>query len=194
MDPARREDPPQQVTQLLIRVNAGDACATDELFPAVYEELRRLAADQLSRERAGHTLQPTALVHEAYLRLVGDQDTPWQNRRHFFGAAAKAVRRILIDHARSRGRAKRGAGEARLDVTALDVAGPTKDLDLLALDEALDRLAALDPEKARLVELRFFAGLTGAECAAALGISESTEAREWRFVRAWLHREVSKGN
>ena len=183
-----------EVTLLLTRARAGDAQATDKLLPLVYEELRTLAARHLAGERADHTLQPTALVHEAYLRLVGPGDVSWENRAHFFGAAAKAIRRILIDHARAKGRAKRDGGGERVELEGLGVASPVDGIDLEALDEALTKLGTLDPQKVSVVELRFFGGLTGLETAQALGISESTVAREWQFARAWLHREVSKGD
>jgi RNA polymerase sigma factor (TIGR02999 family) len=180
------------ITVLLDRANRGDRSATDELLPLVYDELRLLARRYMSRERPGHTLQATALVHEAYLRLVDHNDAAWESRAHFFGAAARAIRRILTDHARARGRRKRGGGAARvpLDEVRL-VVGSNDRLDLIALDGAIDRLAALDPQKARVVELRFFAGLDVDEVARALGVSASTVARDWQFARAWLHREIA---
>jgi RNA polymerase sigma factor (TIGR02999 family) len=179
------------VTTLLIRARQGDRLATAELFPVVYEELRGIAAQYLTKESAAQTLQPTALVNEAFIRLVGPSETSWENRRHFFGAAANAMRRILMDHARAKRRMKRGAGvkPACLDEAEVGVNGV--DLDLLALDEALKRLAQADPAKAQLVELRFFAGLTLEETSQLQGVSLSTAARDWRFVRAWLHRELS---
>jgi len=182
------------VTQLLARAQAGDREATNELFPLVYDELRQLADRYLSAEARGQTLQPTALVHEAYLRLVGPADTGWENRAHFFGAAARAIRRILIDRARARGRRKRGSGERPLPLEAAEsaaVAGP--DLDVLALDEALQRLAVVDAQTAQVVELRFFGGLGVDEIAATLGVSPATVSREWAFARAWLHREMTRG-
>jgi RNA polymerase sigma-70 factor (ECF subfamily) len=188
------------VTILLARAGAGDSRATGELLPLVYEELRVLAAQHLVGERANHTLQPTALVHEAYLRLVVPGDVTWENRAHFFGAAAKAIRRILIDHARARASAKRGGGQDRVGLEGLAIAAPEAGgarvggVDLLALDEALNQLAALAPDKAKVVELRFFAGLTAEETARALGVSESTVARDWHFARVWLHRELSRGD
>jgi RNA polymerase sigma factor (TIGR02999 family) len=185
-DPATQQD----VTRLLARAHQGDHLATQELFPLVYEELRGLAERYLARESAAHTLQPTALVHEAYLRLVGPGDVNWENRRHFFGAAAKAIRRILTDHARCKRRAKRGSGERPLPLDD-DVAAEGIDFDILALDDALERLAALHAQKAELVELRFFGGLNMDEICQALSISPSTAAREWRFARAWLHRELA---
>jgi RNA polymerase sigma-70 factor, ECF subfamily len=181
-----------RVTMLLDRVSSGDRAATEELFPLVYDELRSLAASFLAREKAGHTLQPTALVNEAYMRLVGPGEVTWDNRAHFFGAAARAIRRILTDHARSRGRQKRGGGAGRvpLDDGSFTVDPPS--IDLLALDEALTRLAALDEQKARVVELRFFGGLTEEETARALGVSISTVTRDWRFARVWLKREIGE--
>jgi len=178
------------VTGLLARASQGDALATDELFPVVYDELRRLAAGFLADEAPGHTLQPTALVHEAFIRLVGPEETAWENRRHFFGAAARAIRRILIDHARARRREKRGADARKIPLD--DAAEPMVpiDRDLIALDDALRRLTGLDAFKASVVELRFFGGLGMDEIADVLGASPSTVARAWRFAKAWLHREL----
>jgi RNA polymerase sigma-70 factor, ECF subfamily len=187
---AAREQNQGHVTQLLLRAQRGDAAATDELFPLVYDELRSVAAAFLARERAGHTLQPTALVNEAYMRLVGPTNTSWDNRAHFFGAAARAIRRILTDHARARGREKRGGGAVRVPLGEADLAIDLKTLDMVALDEALTKLAALDDKVAKVVELRFFAGLTEEEAARALGISVSTVTRDWRFARSWLRREL----
>lgn len=181
------------VTVLLERAGSGDAAATNELVPLVYDELRRLAAQHLSRERPDHTLQPTALVHEAYLRLVGSRDVTWENRAHFFGAAAIAIRRILTDHARARGSAKRGGGVGRTRLDEVSIAAPEAGVDLISLDEALDRLAATDPQMAKVVELRFFGGMSAEETAFALGISPSTVARDWQFARVWLRRELSRG-
>lgn len=185
---------PACATALLARPQDGARTATDELFPLVYDELRRLADRYLSAERSCHTLQPTALVHEAYLRLVGSADLGWKNRAHFFGAAARAIRRILIDRARARRRVKRGEGQRPLPLDHADgvgIEGPR--LDLLALDEALRRLAQLDGQKASVVELRFFGGLGVEETASALGVSPTTVARDWQFARIWLHREMSDG-
>jgi RNA polymerase sigma factor (TIGR02999 family) len=181
------------VTGLLVRASAGDDRATNELFPLVYDELRGLAARHLERERANHTLQPTALVHEAYLRLVGPGDVNWQNRAHFFGAAARAIRRILTDHARGRGRLKRGGDFGRVPLDSIDVAAHERGVDLLALDEALTRLADADEAKAKVVELRYFAGLSLEETAQALNISVPTVSRHWEFARVWLHRELQRG-
>jgi RNA polymerase sigma factor (TIGR02999 family) len=180
-----------RATELLRRAGQSDRVATNELFEVVYDELRRIAERFLDEERPGQTLQPTALVHEAYLRLVGTAHASWENRAHFFGAAAQAIRRILIDRARARGRIKRGNGE-RVQSLAVagDLAGTAPSVDLLALDEALARLANVDAQKAKVVELRFFGGLTTEEIAAALGLSLSTVARDWQFARIWLHREL----
>jgi RNA polymerase sigma factor (TIGR02999 family) len=174
------------VTQILAQIDQGDSAAAAQLLPLVYNELRQLAAARLSHEKPGHTLQATALVHEAYLRLVGDGDAHWKSRAHFFGAAAEAMRRILVEAARRKGRHKRGGGWERcdLDAAAAVVGEPT--VDLVALDEALTELDQREPAKAELVKLRFFAGLTLDEAAAALGISSATADRHWKFARAWL--------
>lgn len=191
--PDHQEPNPGDVTLLLARAGRGDRSATDKLFPLLYEELRRLAERFLGNERPGQTLQPTALVHEAYLRLVGPSDRGWENRAHFFGAAAQAIRRILTDRARSRARLKRGAPVRPVALQdAGEIAEPQRDQELLAIDAALEALAALDPQKARVVELRFFAGLTGEETAKALGISPSTVARDWKFARVWLHKRIAE--
>jgi len=182
---------PAEVTRLLDRAGSGDRVATAELFPLVYDELRRLSEKYLADEAAGHTLQPTALVHEAYLRLVGPGETTWENRRHFFGAAAQAIRRILTDHARAKGRIKRGGDQKRVSLECADVADKSLETDLVGLDEALTQLAAFDPNKAGLVELKFYGGLSVEEIARSMGVSESTVAREWRFARAWLHRALA---
>jgi RNA polymerase sigma factor (TIGR02999 family) len=181
-----------EVTSLLSAIEQGDPRAAHQLLPLVYEELRKLAAQQLSHERPGQTLQATALVHEAYLRLVGGQpEAGWDSRGHFFAAAAEAMRRILVESARRKGRQKRGGGLARVDLEDAELACRMPPHELLALDEALARLAVEDPVKARLIELRFFAGLTLDEAAKALGISAVTAKRYWRYARAWLHREVA---
>ncbi len=163
-----------------------------ELLPVVYEELRRLAAQRLAKEVPGQTLQATALVHEAYLRLVGDDpERPWDGRGHFFAAAAEAMRRILVDQARRRHRQKRGGGRARIDIDLAEPETPQIDADLLALDEALERLAVKDPVKAELVQLRVFAGLTVVQAAEVLGLSASTADRYWAYTRAWLRVEIA---
>jgi RNA polymerase sigma factor (TIGR02999 family) len=180
-----------EVTQLLDRMQRGDPHAAAQLMPLLYSELRMLAAHQLAQERPGQTLQATALVHEAYLRLVGDQH--FTGRGHFFAAAAEAMRRILVENARRKARRKHGGGRQRQELPS-DLVGEDKpDQDLLAIDRALARLAQRDPQKARLVELRFFAGLTGEQAALALGISPSTADRQWVFARAWLRRELGVG-
>jgi RNA polymerase sigma factor (TIGR02999 family) len=180
------------VTLILQRIEQGDPRAADELLPLVYDELRKLAAQKMAHEVAGHTLQPTALVHEAWLRLGGEAQPRWQNRAHFFGAAAEAMRRILIDHARRRRALRHGGGQERLDVDQLELAdaAAASDDQLLAVHEALDRLAAEDPRKAELVKLRYFVGLTNEEAAQALGVSVPTVKRDWAYARAWLFREI----
>ncbi len=178
-----------EVTRVLCAVEQGDPHAAAQLLPLVYDELRRLAVHKLAQEKPGQTLQPTALVHEAYLRLVArPQEQRWNGRGHFFAAAAEAMRRILVDQARRKQARKRGGDMAREPLD--DLAAPEADEELLALDEALGRLAALDPQKARLVELRYFAGLTADQAAEVLGISPSTADRHWRYARAWLQAEV----
>jgi RNA polymerase sigma factor (TIGR02999 family) len=178
------------ITHLLKEWSDGDRQALDKLTPLVYEELRQQAARYLRRERPGHTLQTTALIHEAYLRLIDAKDVHWQSRAHFFAIAANLMRRILVEHARRRDADKRGGSHVRIQLDeALAVANET-DVDLLAIDEALDRLAAIDPQQARVVELRFFSGLTVEETAAALGVSPKTVKRDWSVARAWLRREI----
>ncbi|MBL9128383.1 MAG: sigma-70 family RNA polymerase sigma factor [Verrucomicrobiales bacterium] len=180
-----------ELTQILERVEHGDAGAAARLFPLVYEELRRLAARKMAGEAAGHTLQPTALVHEAWMRL-GAEDAPgFRNRAHFFGAAAEAMRRILIEHARRRRTAKRGAGVEPLELEGLDLPFiPADDDRLLAVNEALEKLARVDERKAERVKLRFFVGLSFEEAAAALGIAVPTAKQWWAYARAWLTVEV----
>lgn len=182
------------VTQILARASGGDAAATDELFPIVYEELRHIAASFLRGEQRAHTMQPTALVNEAYLRLIGPGETTWENRGHFFGAAARAIRRILTDHARHRNRLRRGGGMERIPLEDAAIVSDDDTLDLVGLDAALSKLAEIDPQKARIVELRFFGGMTVDHTALALGISASTVAREWQFARVWLGRELEGGS
>ena len=181
------------VTELLQNWGEGNVEALDELLPLVYEDLRRRAAGYLRRERPNHTLQTTALVNEAYLRLVDQRRVVWKNRGHFFAIASQAMRRILVDHAKGRRRGKRGGGAevAQLDEAMLAVPGENN-VDLVALDEALSRLAALDPQQERLVELRYFGGLSLDEAATALDISRATAAREWKLAKAWLFRELTR--
>jgi RNA polymerase sigma factor (TIGR02999 family) len=181
----------QNVTQLLIGWSNGDREALDALLPAVYEELRKQAANYLRRERVGHTLQTTALIHEAYLKLIDQKNVHWQNRAHFFGIAAQLMRRILVDHARTKKRAKRGGSNIRVSFNEANVLAPNQNLDIVALDEALERLSEIDEQQSRIVELRFFSGLTVEETAAVLAISPATVKRDWRMAKAWLHREIS---
>jgi RNA polymerase sigma factor (TIGR02999 family) len=181
------------VTRILSRIESGDAAAAEELFPIVYDELRRMARAQMANERAEHTLQATALVHEAYLRLVGNTNPNWDGRGHFFGTIAEAMRRILVDHARIKSAAKRGGDRDRIELEAeqLPAALSTEGVvDVLTLDEALTKLAVEAPDKARLVKLRYFAGLSLEETAMAMGISETTAKRYWVYARAWLFREL----
>ena len=178
------------VTRLLSDWSNGDRRALDELLPLVYDELRHLANAYLKRERDGHTLQSTALVHEAFLRLVNQHDVQWQGRAHFFGIAAQMIRRILVDHARAQRAAKRGAGAVRIDLGEELAVAQQRDLDLIVLDDALERLATMDERQSRIVELRFFAGLSVEDTADVMGISTATVKREWSSARAWLFREV----
>jgi len=181
-----------EVTRILNAIERGDVQATDELLPVVYEELRLLAAQKLAHESPGQTLQATALVHEAYLRLLGDEGQTWENRAHFFAAAAEAMRRILIDNARRKRRLKRGGGQEKVELDEAEPATNGPDDDLIALDEALEKLARLDKVKADLVKLRFFAGLTGGQAAKVLGISHNTADRYWAYARSWLHLEITR--
>ena len=178
------------VTHILKAIESGDGKAADELLPLVYEELRKLAIHRMSYEAPGNTLQPTALVHEAWLRLVASDQQTWQNRAHFFGAAAEAMRRILIESARRKRALRHGGNQQRLDIDQLEIAAPTPDDELLAINDALDQLAMESPDKAELVKLRYFAGLTFEETAEALGISPATAKREWAYARAWLFVEI----
>lgn len=184
--------PSADVTRLLAEWGGGDREALDRLIPLVYDELRRLADRYLRRERADHTLQPTALVNEAYMRLVGQSEVRWQNRAHFIGVAAQLMRRILVDHARGRVASKRGGGRQKLSLQALDSFFEEPDLDLVALDDALGELAEMDPQQSRIVELRFFGGLTIEETAEVVGVSPMTVKREWALAKAWLLRQVSR--
>jgi RNA polymerase sigma factor (TIGR02999 family) len=177
-------------TRILNAIGEGDPKAAEELFPLVYDELRKLAAQKMANERWAQTLQPTALVHEAWLRLIGDESAKFENRGHFFAVAAEAMRRILIDRARQKKSLKRGAGFERLDLEHADVAIHADDETLLLVDEAIEKLAGEDAEAARLIKLRFFAGMTNEEAGQAMGVSERTAKRYWTFARAWLYQEL----
>lgn len=181
-----------EATRILNCVSRGESKAADELFPLVYRELRKLASAKMVSEQAGHTLQPTALVHEAWMRLVGSENPQFDGRGHFFAAAAEAMRRILIERARRKQTAKRGAGFERLDLEHADIAIHASDETLLVVNDALDKLAKEDPQVAELVNLRFFAGMTNEEAAGALGISVRTAKRHWTFARAWLYDEIRR--
>jgi len=184
--------PPDGVTQLLVEWGNGNQAALSALMPLVLRELRLLAAGYLRRERANHTLQPTALVNEAYLRLVNQRTANWQNRAQFFGVAAQLMRRILVDHARLHHAAKRGGAEQhRLSLSNIDPAAGGPDIDLLALHEALDELATIDPQQSRIVELKFFGGLSIEEVAEVLGVGHATVERDWKMARAWLRSQLS---
>jgi RNA polymerase sigma-70 factor, ECF subfamily len=179
-----------QITERLIAWNSGDATAADEVMRAVYQELHRMAGRYLRLERVGHTLQPTALVHEAYLRLVDQTRVSWQNRAHFFGVASQMMRRILVDYARTKGREKRGGEHTRVSLEEVMCVTEGKGDDLVALDASLERLATIDPRKARVVELRFFGGLSVEETGEVLGVSPQTVMRDWKLAKAWLFNEI----
>ncbi len=181
------------VTRILDRVQQGDPKAAGELLPLVYDELRRLANARMAQEPPGQTLQPTALVHEAWIRLLGENHD-WQNRRHFFSAAAEAMRRILIERARQKKRIRHGAGLVRVDLDDVDIAAESKSETVLFVHEALDRLAESDPDIAELIKLRYFAGVPNQEAATLLGMSERTARRNWAYARAWLTREINGQN
>jgi RNA polymerase sigma factor (TIGR02999 family) len=185
---------PSDATQLLLDVASGRAGARDQMLPLVYDELRRLAGHYLGRERSDHTLQPTALVHEAYLRLIDQRRVDWTNRAQFLGLAAAMMRRVLINHARDRAAGKRGGGARRLTLSAAEDAFAGRDLDVVALDDALHDLARLDERKAQIVEMKFFAGLTTDEIAHALALSTATVEREWTFARTWLFNALHDGD
>jgi len=185
------EATPGTVTQLLLEASHGDRRALDAVMPVVYDELRRLARSYMRRERPGHTLQTTVLVHEAYLRLLG-QNANWVNRAHFFGIAAKMMRRILVDHAKSNGRVKRGGGAIKVSLEEPALFSKAPDRELVALDEALGRLEEMDPQRSKIVELRFFAGLSNEETAKVLDISTATVQRQWAGARAWLYHELKR--
>ena len=181
-----------EVTLLLEQVGSGDETAPERLLPLVYDELRKLAQGYMDNERGGHTLQATALVHEAYIRLVDWKNVSWQNRAHFFATAAGVMRRVLVDHARKRKSLKRGASQLTIALDdAISFPQPSQGVDILGIHEALDELAAFDPSQARIVELRFFGGLTLEETAHALGVSETTVKREWQIAKAWLFNRLN---
>ncbi len=187
------EENSQQITQLLNQWSDGDAEVLDDLMPLVYGELRRQAAGYLRRERSDHTLQPTALINEAYLKLIDQRDVKWQNRAHFFAIAAQAMRRILVDYARERKREKRGGAAENLSLDqALTIVSQEKSVDLVALDEALNKLAQFDERQAKVVELRYFSGLSIDETAEVLDVSNVTVRRDWNMAKAWLHQEITK--
>jgi RNA polymerase sigma factor (TIGR02999 family) len=198
-EPNSMKDPDQSatvlsagdVTRWLANCQEGDTEALERLLPLVYDELHRQAVRAFRRERAGHTLQPTALVNEVYLRLVDQQEMQWQNRAQFLGIDAQMMRRIHVSHARARQAAKRGGGETRIALQEEVAAAPLRDVNLLAVDEALTRLEAIDPAKSRMVELRFFSGLSVEETAEAMGVSPRTIDRQWQTAKAWLHREIN---
>jgi len=181
-----------QVTGLLAAVQRGDDAAVNQLIPVVYEELRRLAKRHMAGQRRGHTLQTADLVNEAYLKLVNVQETGWKDRLHFFAVASRAMRSVLVDYARRRGYAKRGGNPVRVSLSEADQRSEEKSAEVIAVDEALSGLAALDPRKSRIVELRYFGGLSVEETAGLLGLSARTIKREWRWARAWLHRELGE--
>lgn len=181
------------ISRILRELGGGDREAFDKLMPLVYDELRRQASRFLRRENRDHTLQTTALIHEAYIKLIDQRHTNWQNRSHFFAIAAQAMRRILVDHARTKHRNKRGGHDIKLPLDeAMGIAADAKSVDLVALDEALARLEAIDPGQSRLVELRYFSGLSLEDTADVLGVSRSTAARDWAMAKAWLHRELTR--
>jgi RNA polymerase sigma factor (TIGR02999 family) len=186
------EPPNIQATRLMAGVCSGDSSATEQLLPLVYDELRALAANYLRQERHGHTLQPTALVHEAYLRLIAQTDSTWNNRAHFFAVAARAMRNILVNHALANRAQKRGGGRPTISLDHEHTPGPIRQVEPIALDEALRTLATLDDRKARVVELRFFGGLTVEEVAEVLNVSVSTIEGDWRMAKAWLSVQLSE--
>jgi RNA polymerase sigma-70 factor (ECF subfamily) len=192
MSEATMASSPHSVTALLLDWSNGNKESLDKLIPVIYDELRRHAARQLRRERLGHTLQTTALIHEAYLRLVDQKNVRWQNRAHFFGIAANLMRQILVDHARKHNAAKRGGTDIKLSLDEAMLVSEGPDMDLLTLDEALTRLATIDPRKGRTVELRYFGGLSMEETAEVLEVSMSTAKHDWSMAKAWLRRELSR--
>jgi RNA polymerase sigma factor (TIGR02999 family) len=193
MPTAATPNGPDEITDLLLAWSRGDANAGDRLLPAIYADLHRQAASAMRRENEDHTLQPTALVHEAYMRLVDQKRVVWKNRSQFFGVASQMMRRVLVDHARERLAAKRGAGGVRVSLSGADAVAGGDDAEVIALHEALERLAQFDDRQARIVELRYFGGLDIEEAAQAIGVSPATVKREWTIARAWLRRELSGG-
>jgi RNA polymerase sigma factor (TIGR02999 family) len=187
------DQPSHEVTQLLQEWSGGDQSAAERLMPLVYDELRRLARDYLRRERPDHTLQPTALVNEAYLKLVDQSRVDWQNRRHFYGIAAQMMRRVLVDHAREHAAEKRGGARRKVSLDDADVPTGERAAELIALDEALRKLSEVFPRKAKVVELRFFGGFSVAETAEILNVSDKTVMREWESAKLWLYRELEAG-
>lgn len=183
--------PPGEITRLLLAWSDGDAKALQELMPLVYDEMRRMAEQHLARERSAHTLQPTAVVHEAYLKLVDQKNVTWKNRAQFFAVAAQTMRHLLVDHARRRDAEKRGGSSTRVQLDEADASVSPRDADIIALDRALEKLAALDATQAKVIELRFFGGLTLEETADVLGASASTVGRALRLAKVWLYRELS---
>ena len=183
---------PPNVTQLLVAWSAGDPTALDQLTPVIQQELHRLAARQMAGERPGHILQPTALVNEAYMRLVNWKEAQWQNRAHFFGTAARIMRRVLVDMARTRGRDKRGGGQVHVSLSEAEQQPAAQRADLMALDEAMKALELIDARKSQVVELRYFGGLSLEEAALVMNVSVATVRRDWSFARAWLFRELSR--
>ncbi|MFH1998188.1 MAG: sigma-70 family RNA polymerase sigma factor [Planctomycetota bacterium] len=187
------ESKPEFLTQILAAADQGDPKAADQVWRLVYHELRELALRKIGRLRPGQTLQPTALVHEAYLRLAGNEEIRWESRAHFFGAAARAMRNIIVDHLRMKGRIKHGGGQQRMPISEMTLSAGRRPVDLLALDETLDRLEKHDPRMCEITMLRFFTGLTIEETAKMLKISTSTVEREWSYARSWLYREMKTG-
>ena len=185
------DDSSSEITQVLSSISQGDRSAVERLMPLVYDEFRALASNYLRRESPGHTLQPTALVNEAFLKLVDQKNVDWQGKSHFFAIGAQAMRRILVDHARSKHREKRGGDRQKISLNEEITLSPQRDEDLMAVDEALEKLADLDARQAKIVELRFFGGLTVQEVAEVLGVSKRTVEAEWTMVKAWLRRELS---
>lgn len=183
----------KDVTTLLLEWSQGSQAALEQVTPLIYDQLRLLAARQLRRERPGHTLQSTALVHEAYLKLIDQQRVQWHDREHFFAVASQMIRRILVSYARSRNSIKRGRGRTMLTFNDVSSPGATSEIDLIALDDALERLSRLDPQQGRIIELRFFGGVSIQGTANLLGISTATVNRDWKLARAWLHRELDRG-